>query len=182
MGPPGAAVAVLSDGEILRRLRRGQLGIEPFVEEHLTPNGYDLTIGEIQLARGAPATSGGVVVPPGGWFAVATAERVRLPRDLTGELWLRSSHIRKGLVTAFGRVDAGFEGSLTLTGFNAGADALRFSVGDRYCQIVFAELGAPAEKPYAARSGGYQGQRGITLERFGGGKATRGGKKGGKRR
>ncbi len=163
-------MAVLSDGEILRWIRRGQLGIDPFVEGHLTPNGYDLTIGQMQLAGSEPISAGGVNVNPGGWLAVATAERVRLPRDLTAELWLRSSHIRKGIVTAFGRVDAGFEGSLTVTGYNAGPDSVRFSVGDRYCQIVFSELGAPAEKPYAARSGGYQGQRGITLERFAGSK------------
>lgn len=167
-------MAVLSDGEILRRVRRGQLGVEPFVEGHLTPNGLDLTIAEIQLAGGEPVTRGVLEVPPGGWFAVATAERVRLPRDLTAELWLRSSFIRKGIVTAFGRVDAGFEGSLTVTGFNAGTHTLPFQVGDRYCQIVFVELDAPAEKPYAARSGGYQGQRGITLERFGKGKAPEG--------
>ncbi len=30
-------MSVLSDGEILRRMRRGQLGIEPFVEAHMTP-------------------------------------------------------------------------------------------------------------------------------------------------
>lgn len=172
-------MAVLSDGEILRRIRRGQLGVEPFVEAHLTPNGIDLTIGEIQRAGGQPVTEGSVDVPSGGWFAVATGERVRLPRDLTAELWLRSSHIRKGIITAFGRVDAGFEGSLTVTGFNAGANTVPFAVGDRYCQIVFVELDAPAEKPYAARSGGYQGQRGITLERFGKGKPS-GRKEGGK--
>jgi dCTP deaminase len=175
-------LTVLSDGEILRRLRRGGLGIDPFTEEHLTPNGYDLTIGELQPAGGKPVSRGSLEVKPGGWFAVATAERVRLPRDLSAELWLRSSHIRKGIVTTFGRVDAGFAGSLTVTGFNAGQDTLSFAVGDRYCQIVFVVLGAPAEKPYAARSGAFQGQTGITLERFSGkggrGRATGKGKGG----
>jgi dCTP deaminase len=159
-------VAVLSDGEIMRRLRRGQLGIEPFVEAHLTPNGYDLTTAEIQVGAEPVVREGPITIEPRAWFAVSTAERVRLPRDLTGELWLRSSHIRKGIITAFGRVDAGFEGNLTVTGFNAGPKAVQLTLGDRYCQIVFAELDAPAEKPYAVRSGTYQGQSGITLDRY----------------
>lgn len=91
---------------------------------------------------------------------------MRFPTDLCGELWLRSTHIRRGIITAFGRVDAGFEGSLTLTGFNAAGEPVNLQVGDRYCQLVFVELSTRAEKPYAARSGNYQGQSGITLEAF----------------
>ena len=160
------ALAVLSDGEILRRLRRGQLGIEPFVEAHLTPNGYDLTTAEIQVGTDPVVREGPVTIKRGAWFAVATAERVRLPRDLSGELWLRSSHIRKGIMTSFGRVDAGFEGNLTVTGLNAGPNQVQLTLGDRYCQIVFTELDAAAEKPYAMRSGTYQGQTGITLDKY----------------
>jgi len=159
-------LGVLSDSDILKRLRSGSLGVDPFAEANLTPNGYDLTLAEIHVAGGRPRKSGTVKVRPGAWFAVATAERVRFPDDLTGELWLRSSHIRKGLITAFGRVDAGFEGNLTLTGFNAGRGTVELAVGDRYCQLVFVELTSKAAKPYSKRSGNYQGQTGITLDAF----------------
>lgn len=159
-------MAVLSDTDILKRLRAGTLGVDPFLEANLTPNGYDLTLAEIQVAGARRTGSGRVQVKPGQWFAVATRERVRFPDDLTGELWLRSSHIRKGLITAFGRVDAGFEGNLTLTGFNAGKGTVPLEVGDRYCQLVFVELTSKAAKPYAKRSGNYQGQSGITLDAF----------------
>ncbi len=162
----GERLAVLSDTDILKRLRSGSLGVDPFVEANLTPNGYDLTLGQIQVAGRRLVEKGTVKLKPGGWFAVATRERVRFPDDLTGELWLRSSHIRKGLITAFGRVDAGFEGNLTLTGFNAGKGTVQLSVGDRYCQLVFVELSSRAARPYAKRSGNYQGQSGITLDAF----------------
>lgn len=157
---------MLSDTDILRRIGDGTLGIDPFVESNLTPNGYDLSLAEIQLSLARVATSGSVEVGPGKWFAVATRERVRFPPDLCGELWLRSSHIRRGIITSFGRVDAGFEGSLTLTGFNAGDRSLKLSVGDRYCQLVVVELSSKAAKPYAERSGSFQGQQGITLDAF----------------
>lgn len=167
MRPLGLHLGVLSDTDILNRLRSGSLGVDPFAEANLTPNGYDLTLAEIHVAGGRLLKEGVAKVKPGGWFAVATRERVRFPDDLTGELWLRSSHIRKGLVTAFGRVDAGFEGNLTLTGFNAGPATVELAVGDRYCQLVFVELTSKAAKPYAKRSGNYQGQTGITLDAFG---------------
>jgi dCTP deaminase len=160
-------LAVLSDSDISKRLADRTLAIEPFDEAHVTPNGYDLSLGEIQQSGKDVVRDGKVSIPPGGWFAVSTRERVRFPADLCGELWLRSSHIRKGIITSFGRVDAGFEGHLTLTGFNAGATPVELCVGDRYCQLVVVELSSPAAKPYAARSGHYQGQAGITLDAFG---------------
>ncbi len=162
----GSRMAVLSDTDILRRLRSGSLVVDPFTEANLTPNGYDLTLAQIQAGGRRMVAAGKVTVRAGEWFAVATRERVRFPDDLTGELWLRSSHIRKGLITAFGRVDAGFEGNLTLTGFNAGRGTVDLEVGDRYCQLVFVELTSKAAKPYARRSGNYQGQSGITLDAF----------------
>ena len=157
---------MLSDHDLSKRLESGSLAIEPFDEKHLTPNGYDLSLAEIQLGGGAVVKAGAVSVAPGKWFAVATRERVRFPPDLCGELWLRSSHIRKGIITSFGRVDAGFEGNLTLTGFNAGAAPVSLAVGDRYCQLVVVELSSKAAKPYAQRSGHFQGQEGITLDAF----------------
>jgi dCTP deaminase len=164
-------LAVLSDADILKRLGKGGLRIEPFDEANLTPNGYDLSLAEIQPSGRAVARAGAVDIAPAEWFAVATRERVAFPSDLCGELWLRSSHIRKGIITSFGRVDAGFEGSLTMTGFNAGRTPVRLAVGDRYCQLVFVELSSRAAKPYAQRSGNYQGQEGITLEAFQGKRA-----------
>ncbi len=150
----------------MKRIKAGSLGIDPFVEANLTPNGYDLSLAEVQPDGGALVTKGPVDLPPGTWFAVSTRERVRFPADLCGELWLRSSHIRKGIITSFGRVDAGFEGNLTMTGFNAGKRTATLSVGERYCQLVVSEMTTPAAKPYASRSGNFQGQQGITLDAF----------------
>jgi dCTP deaminase len=150
----------------VKRIRAGTLGIDPFVEGNLTPNGYDLSLAQVQPDGGPLATEGAVELAPGTWFAVSTRERVRFPADLCGELWLRSSHIRKGIITSFGRVDAGFEGTLTMTGYNAAKRAVTLSVGERYCQLVVTQMSAPAAKPYASRSGNYQGQAGITLDAF----------------
>jgi dCTP deaminase len=109
-------------------------------------------------------SQGEISLSPFDWFAVATKERIKLGRKLCGQLWLRSTWIRKGIIASFGKVDAGFEGSLTLTAFNASSKYLVISIGDTFVQIVFEELSTDADSSYGERSGKYQGQTGIILE------------------
>jgi dCTP deaminase len=104
-------------------------------------------------------------VPAGARFLVSTKERVRLPDFLMGNLWLRTSWARKGVLASFGVVDAGFEGELTLAAFASGS--VEVEIGKTFAQIVFFRLGRPAAETYARRSGVYQGQSGVTLARDG---------------
>ena len=152
----------LSDGEIVELVKAGTLGIEPFDEARLTPNGYDLEIREVASPPAPPVSRGVSRLPAGTRFAVSTREYVRLPDFLMGNLWLRTSWARKGVLASFGVIDAGFEGELTL-GAYASAE-VEVEVGKTFAQMVFFRLGRPAIKPYAKRSGNYQGQRGVTLE------------------
>ncbi len=155
-------MAVLSDREILEAIEAGRLKIEPFNEDNLTPNGYDLSIGSIRY-EGEDFTDGTVTVRPGGWFLLSTGEVVGMDQSMIGNMWLRSSWVRKGLITCFGVIDAGFEGSLTLSGFNAGPDFVDVDIGNTYAQMVIMTMGSAADKEYAERSGSYQGQRGIKV-------------------
>lgn len=160
-------MAVLSDAGILEALKRGELLVEPFREDALTPNGIDLRVAEVLLPDDAaqPVHAGVANIPPHARFLVSTAERVRLGPALAGQLWIRSSYARKGLLAAFGKVEAGFDGTLTIGAFNAAAQAVALPIGERFCQLALEPLSSPAMKPYAQRSGNYQGQRGVTLAR-----------------
>ncbi len=153
----------MSDRDLSSRLASGELGIEPFQKTNLTPNGYDLTIGELYW-DGATYTQGEFSFPPLAWFAVATRERIRLGRRVCGQLWLRSTWIRRGIIASFGKVDAGFEGALTLPAFNASPKEVRIAIGETFAQIVFEDLSTDADLTYGERSGRYQGKTGITLE------------------
>lgn len=156
---------VLSDADLLEALRRKSLGIEPFSEASLTPNGYDLRVGEVFLPEdGKRVDFGRVAIPGHARFLVSTLEYLRMPPHLTGQLWIRSSFARKGLLAGFGKVEAGFEGTLTIGAFNAAREPVDLGVGERFCQIAFEGLSRPAEKAYGQR-GHYQGQRGVTLAR-----------------
>jgi len=159
-------VCVLSDRDIRERIERSELGIDPYVEKHLTPNGYDLTVKEVVMRPSTtPQREGTVTIAPGASFLVSTREFVKMPADVSGQLWIRSSYARRGLLFAFGKVEAGFHGELTVGGINSSPEPVALPIGDRFCQIAFERLHTVPERLYVERSGTYQGQRGVTLAR-----------------
>ena len=159
-------MTVLSDKDIENSMKSGNLDIEPFIKKNLTPNGYDLSIDEIFIKKTDDHIKEGVaVIPPLSWFAISTKEFVKMGPQITSQLWIRSSYARKGVLVSFGKVDAGFHGTLTFGCFNAGHEDLEIPIGDRFCQIVFERLSTAADETYEKRSGTYQNQRGVTLKR-----------------
>lgn len=159
-------MVVLADTDIEAAVADGSLGIEPFHAKNLTPNGYDLSIAEVFVKKsGAHVKDGVAVVPPLTWFAVSTRECIQMGPMITSQLWIRSSYARKGVLASFGKVDAGFHGTLTLGCFNASDELVEIPIGDRFCQIVFERLESQPKALYQERSGTYQNQRGVTLER-----------------
>jgi len=157
-------LTVLSDRDILAAIARGELSIEPLDERRLTPNGYDLGVAEVALPDlGTSFTGGTARVPARARFVVSTQERVRLGAGLAGQLWLRTTWARRGVLASFGRVDAGFDGTLTLAAHNASEAELELPVGATFAQLVIEPLTSGAAATYAKRSGHYQHQRGVTL-------------------
>jgi len=147
---------ILSDRDIKKEIIKGNISIEPFREDNLTPNGYDLTIGEVYIDGEIREEA---EVQPLKWFAISTLEYIKL-KGLAAQLWIRSSYARKGVIASFGKVDAGFEGNLTLPAFNA-REKLLLKKGDTFCQIVFEYLSSNPLKLY---EGKYKGQKGVKLE------------------
>ncbi len=160
------AVAVLSDADILRWREKGELEIEPFEPKCLTPNGYDVRIEEVAVpSKGLTVTEGVARVPALTRFAVSTQETIRLGRHLAGQIWLRTTWARRGVVASFGMIDAGFSGTLTFGALNASDIVLELPIGERFAQVVLSTLESPASETYDRRSGRYQGQKGVTLDR-----------------
>lgn len=159
-------MGVLSDADVLRCIARGEIRLDPFLEKNLTPNGYDITVQEVAIpSKDARTSSGVAVIPPLARFAVSTREVVELGRQVAAQIWLRTTWARRGVVASFGMIDAGFSGTLTLGGLNASDQPLDLPIGERFAQLVFLTLESPASATYEARSGTYQGQRGVTLDR-----------------
>ena len=159
-------MAVLSDADILAARAKGELTIEPFAERSLTPNGYDVSVEEVAVpSTGLRVREGVARVPAMTRFAVSTRETVTLGRGLAAQIWLRTTWARRGVLASFGMVDAGFSGTLTFGAFNASEAVLELPVGERFAQLVFLALESGAAATYERRSGSYQGQRGVTLDR-----------------
>src|SRR5437879_12781966 len=134
-------MAVLSDGDIRRYQAKGELRIEPFDEAILTPNGYDVTIEEVLVPSSNVRTTRGVAnVPPLTRFAVSTRESVSLGRHVAGQLWLRTTWARRGVLAAFGIIDAGFSGTLTFGALNGASEVLDVTIADRCPPVAFLAL------------------------------------------
>ena len=153
---------ILSDEAILAALDVGQIEIEPFDSENLTPNGYDLSIKEIEISKGPKVTGGELIIPEGKRFAVSTKERIACGPNVCAQLWLRTSWARKGIMCSFGKIDSGFDGTLTLLGFNSGEETVKLVTGETFAQMVFEMMTGPATSLYSERSGNYQNQSGVT--------------------
>ena len=158
-------MSILSDVDIKRFMENNELGIEPFIEKNLTPNGSDLSIDEIYIKKTeSHIKEGTAVIPPLTWFAISTKEFVKMGPQITSQLWIRSSYARKGVLASFGKVDAGFHGTLTISCFNSNDESLEIPIGDRFCQIVFENMESIPSELYDKKSGNYQNQRGVKLK------------------
>jgi dCTP deaminase len=179
---------MLSDTEIVGALESGRLEIVPPPRvEHIQPCSVDLTMG-LQArqyigsttvswaSRADPMTQvrrltnrDCVVIPPGRFALLTTAERVCLPADLVGVLHGKSTWGRLGLqvhVTA-GLIDPGFRGQITLEAVNVGPLSLKICPGDPIAQLTFDQLAVPAGRPYGTEglSSHYQDQVGAVAPR-----------------
>ncbi|WP_099210115.1 dCTP deaminase [Thermococcus henrietii] len=144
---------------------RREILIEPFFEESLQPAGYDLHVGDEAYINGEILNVeelGAIVLPPKTYALVLTLERIKLPDDVMGDMKLRSSLAREGLIGSFAWVDPGWDGKLTLGIYNASNEPVELSHGERFVQIAFIRLEGPAKNPYRGR---YQGSAGIALSK-----------------
>jgi len=146
---------------------RKEILIEPFNEESLQPAGYDLRVGDEAYLNGRiidVRKEGGVIIPPKAYALLLTLERVKLPDDVMGDMKLRSSLAREGLVGSLAWVDPGWDGNLTLMVFNASEKPVGLKYGERFVQIAFIRLEGPSRNPYR---GNYQGSHHLALSKRG---------------
>lgn len=140
----------------------GNLGnITPYSPLQVNPASYDLCLDNnyIDLSTDEKVIWKELYIKPGEAYLASTVEYIKMPNNIAGVLYLKSSLARLGLDHALaGWIDPGFEGNLTLELHSHRPICL--SAGQRIVQIVFHLLDAPAENPY---SGKYKGQKGPTL-------------------
>jgi dCTP deaminase len=185
---------ILSDTDILGRLREGDLVIEPLddVDQQVQPASVDLRLGseflEFQrtniscihptrerevseyIAETVVDDGDEFILHPGDFVLGTTRERVEMPGDLVANVEGRSSLGRLAVVVhaTAGFVDPGYRGQVTLELSNLGTAPVALTPGMRVSQLVFTELSSPADRPYGADRGSkYQDQQGPQASRIG---------------
>ncbi|WP_254273606.1 dCTP deaminase [Haloarcula marina] len=178
---------ILSDADIERRLREGDLVVDPLDDPdiQIQPASIDLRLGreflefqhanipcihpnsEDEVADYVEETTvdegGEYILHPGDFVLGTTHERVEIPDDLIAHVEGRSSLGRLAIVVhaTAGLCDPGYEGQITLELSNLGTAPVALTPGMRISQLTFTELKTPAERPYGADRGSkYQGQTG----------------------
>lgn len=140
--------------------------IKPFNIAQVNPASYDLRMDSdvIGLELGQEITLGyeiGIEMKKGFAVLASTIEHIKMPIDVAGTVYLKSSLARQGLDHALaGWVDPGFAGTLTLE-LHAHRDIV-LNAGQCIIQIVFHGMDHPPKFPYQGR---YQYQVGPTEAR-----------------
>lgn len=176
---------VLSDGDIRKRIKEGDLMVSPFAPDCVQPSSIDMHLGSdflvfdshsqtvidtqkgtkglmkrILIKKGEP-----IIVHPREFILGTTVEKVKIPTDLVARLEGKSSLGRIGLVihSTAGYVDPGFEGQLTLEISNLANLPIALYQGMKICQISFIQMTSKAEVPYGHKKlkSHYQGQKGT---------------------
>jgi len=185
---------ILSDRDILARLKAGDLVVDPLDDPDLQvqPASIDLRLGNEFLVFRNPhipfidprephtadyterimvPDDGTFIMHPGEFALGTTFERVRIPSDLVAKVEGRSSLGRLAVVVhaTAGFIDPGFEGHITLELSNLGRVPVALRPRMRVSQIAIHQMTSPAARPYGhpTRGSKYQGQRGPQPSRIG---------------
>ncbi len=81
-----------------------------------------------------------LVIKPGEYYLVQTAESLNTPLDLMPMLYPRSSLFRAGLLLLATKTDPGYKGPLTLGLANLGPFPVKLQLGARIANVVFYKI------------------------------------------
>lgn len=104
-----------------------------------------------------------IVVPSRSFVLSRTIEYLKLPNNVMGSLYCKSTLARMGLILPPTIIEPGWEGNLVVEIFNCCPFPIRLHADMGIGQIVFYELDQDTSKPY---DGKYQGQTGITCAKL----------------
>ncbi|MBL7661851.1 dCTP deaminase [bacterium] len=142
-------------------------GVTPYNPEQVNPASYDITLGDHFICPTRDPeefATKELILFPNEVVLATTQEVIKLPRDVVGDLKLKSSLGRLWLNHSLsGWIDCNFQGQVTLELQNLGPYPRRLAAGMRVAQIVFYQMESPPERAYGEDGvGHYQGQVGTT--------------------
>jgi len=179
---------ILSDRDILAKIKQGEIKISPFEPKNVQPSTIDLRLSnqvrvfdnwrlgiidvreKTDLSKVVKIGVKGFIVHPDEFILGSTVEKIKLPDDIAAKLEGRSSLGRLGLIVhaTAGYVDPGFSGWLTFEISNISRLPIKLYAGMKVAQICFFQMTSPAINPYGSKklNSKYQGQKGPTASKY----------------
>lgn len=169
---------ILGEEKIREYLETGLLEISPLEDDQIRPASIDLSLHEelaipeynvfysfdddFEISKNHVRN----FLRPGLFTLGSTREYIKLPNNLSGIVYGRSSIGRNGLIIEnAGFIDPGFEGNITLELLNCTKTPMQLKEGMRICQIVLMETQGVI-RGYGEQKNKYQGQIGPTGSRI----------------
>ncbi len=177
---------ILVDWQLLDRIARGYIKIEPYDPKLVQPNSLDIRLGshfvwyehssEVIDPYNPASVSSHVgevradtfILNPGQFVLAETLECIELPDNIVATIEGKSSIARLGVTLhqTGGWIDAGFRGTITLEMANVNTRPVKVYAGMPIGQLVFYTT-ERAENPYYKKGDAkYLDQRQATLSRY----------------
>src|SRR3989344_2144920 len=152
---------ILSDRDIIKRIKEKSIVIDPFVRSNVQPSTVDVQLAEevlvfdnyevgfVDVKRPVDISrvmklkkDGSFIIHPGEFVLGSTVERFGIPNDIAAKIEGRSSLGRLGLVihATAGYIDPGFSGHITLEMSNISRLPIKLYVGMRIGQVAFIQM------------------------------------------
>lgn len=108
-----------------------------------------------------------ILMKPGDVVLACTREYIKMPKDICGQLFTKSTLGRMFINHMMaGVIDAGFEGRLTLELVNEGVHYIRIPIGARVVQMVLMELDQGSIRPYGNRESRYHEAMSVECAKY----------------
>jgi len=177
---------ILVDWQIIDRIERGHITIDPYDKALVQPNSIDIRLGNHfvwyspsdtvidphdreTITSGVEETEADeFVIRPGAFVLARTLETIGLPDNIVATIEGKSSIARLGLTLhqTGGWIDAGFRGTITLEMCNVNSRPVKVYAGMPVGQLVFYTT-ERAQNPYFSKGDAkYLDQRQATLSRY----------------
>lgn len=171
---------ILSDKDIRLYIEKGINLIEPFEENSLQSESFDLSIGNTFSKYNAdfkivdlenqvsidnaytsyPLPPSGYILGPKEYILVSIAEKITLPENITAHVRPRTKFTRIGLIVSNQHCNSSYSGNLNLGLLNVNPFAIVIHSGMKIAQIVFEELKSVPTKN-KQYNGSYQNEDGT---------------------
>ena len=133
---------ILTDKEIKKLVKKGELKIEPFKKDEVTSNGYDMELENFEIDSG-------------GFGLVRSLEKIKMPEDLIAIPFLRTTYAFQGLILSSGIIDAGYAGYLKFSLINMSKKIIKKGENNkekRTIHLIFLKMNGKSENPFGSRA------------------------------